>query len=248
MISAIIQARMGSKRFPGKIFCDISGKPLIWHVIDRARKSKYTNDIVVATSKSSLDDVVEEWCAKENINIFRGSENNVLERYYEAATKHKSNIIIRVTADNPLKDPMLADEMIQLLLDENLDFIYNTKPPTYPEGLDTEIFTYLALEKTYKMATDDFDKEHVTQLMYRHPQIFSQKNIYNNKGDFSFIRWTIDTKEDYILICKIYNSLYKNGEIINCNDAINFVISNKDILNINANVARSHMHRQTNIK
>ena len=143
MITAIIQARVGSTRLPNKIFYNLCGKPVIWHVYSRLLNSKSINQIVIATTKKKSDNKLYNWSIKNNIKIYRGSQNDVLRRYFKAASKFKASIIVRITADDPFKDSSLIDSVIKLLIDNNMDFTFNNKPPTFPEGLDVEVFLSL---------------------------------------------------------------------------------------------------------
>mgnify|MGYP000716508216 CR=1 FL=1 len=242
MILAIIQARVNSTRLPNKIFSDIEGKPLIWHVVNRIKSSKKNEKIVIATSVNPLDDKLEEWCIKNNLDCFRGSEDNVLERFYFAARKYNGEIIVRITADDPFKDPEIIDEVINILISENLDFAYNNYPPSFPEGLDTEVFTFRALEKAYQSTNDPFELEHVTQFFYRNPQLFKQKN-FSFKKNISNLRWTIDTEKDLEMARAVYKFLYKENEIFLLNDILSLLEKENWIEKINLDTERSTMYK-----
>lgn len=241
-IVAIIQARLGSTRFPQKVFADLSGRPLIWHVINRLKYSKKINRIVLATTDKHTDDELAKWAEIEGINLYRGSENNVLERFYFAAKNYSADIIVRITADDPFKDPNIIDRVIEKLLQEKLDFAYNNNPPTFPEGLDTEVFTFDALEKAYFQSVDDFEKEHVTQYFYRNNDSFKQSNLSTDKN-LSHLRWTIDTELDYEMTKQVYYHLYKTNEIFLMNDILKLINDKPEIAKINIDVARSAMYK-----
>lgn len=241
-VIAIVQARTGSTRFPNKVFANLVGKPLIWHVINRLKYSTKIANIVLATTENQKDNKLEQWAVKEGIDFYRGSENNVLERFYYAAKCFSADIIVRITADDPFKDPQLIDLVIQKLIDENLDFAYNNKPPTFPEGLDTEVFTFNSLESAYLNAKDDFEKEHVTQYLYRNISIFKQANFMNST-DYSYLRWTIDNQLDYIMVKQIYENLYIEKEIFYMNDILNFLKRNPKISQMNKSIKRSDMYK-----
>lgn len=241
-IIAIIQARLGSTRFPQKVFADLSGKPMIWHVINRLKYSTKINHIVLATTDTHLDDELAKWAINENISLFRGSENNVLERFYFAAKKYEADIIVRITADDPFKDPEIIDRVIEKLILEKLDFAYNNNPPTFPEGLDTEVFTFDALEKAYLKSVDDYEKEHVTQYFYRNIDMFKQSNLMNTEN-LSHLRWTIDTKPDYEMAIQVYDKLYKENEIFLMNDILKLIFHEPSIAKINNTVSRSAMYK-----
>ena len=147
-IVGIVQARMGSTRLPGKTLIDICGKPFLHHILGRMQRSRKLENLVVATTTKREDDVICELCHGLNIACFRGSEDDVLDRYYQCAKAHNANIIVRITADDPFKDPEVADRIIEeILQDDELDYVSNTIRPTYPEGLDIEVFRFRALER-----------------------------------------------------------------------------------------------------
>lgn len=241
MVVAIIQARLGSTRYPRKIFADLEGKPLIWHIVNRLKFSKKIDNVVLATTDTKIDDELVTWAEKEGINVFRGSENNVLERFYFTARSYSAKIIVRITADDPFKDPIIIDEVITKLLDENLDFAYNNNPATFPEGLDTEVFTFEALEKAFLTSEDDFEKEHVTQYFYRNRSKFIQSN-YAYLKDISYLRWTIDTELDYQMAKKVYNLLYNEKNIFLMDDILKLLNVHPEISKINSTVKRSSMY------
>jgi spore coat polysaccharide biosynthesis protein SpsF len=241
-VVAIIQARLGSTRLPGKVFADLAGKPLIWHVVNRLNYSKKINSIVLATTNCPADDALEKWALSESVPVFRGSENNVLERFYLAAKQYSADIIVRITADDPFKDPTIIDKVIDTLIVEKLDFAYNNCPPTFPEGLDTEVFTFNALEKAYFQTIDEYEKEHVTQHFYRHADAFKQLNL-SNETNLSHLRWTIDTKPDYEMARQIYDVLYKKETIFLMNDILHLLNDRPDISEINREVVRSDMYK-----
>jgi len=209
---AIVQARMRSTRFFGKVLEDIEGKPMLWQVINRLRHSRLLHDIVVATSVNHQDDVIEEFCKTGNICYFRGSENDVLQRYYNAATKFEAELIVRVTSDCPLIDPNVVDRVISSYLEnsENYDYASNTIKRTYPRGLDTEVFPYKILERCYEKATRGYEREHVTAYIYEHPDMFILLNVENNQN-LSHLRWTVDEELDLRFVREIYKRLNKRN-------------------------------------
>ncbi len=242
MITAIIQARVGSTRLPNKIFADISGKPLIFHVINRLKQSKKIDHLVIATTHNPLDNAVESWAIQNKIDCFRGDEENVLSRFYYAAKKFKANIIVRITADDPFKDYEIIDKVIEKLINENLSFAYNNKPATFPEGLDTEVFTFEALEKAFNESTDSFEKEHVTQYFYRNPSLFKQQNILNEKN-LSYLRWTIDDERDLEMAKTVYDNLFHKNNVFLTNEILQLIDKHPEISTINQNVERSEMYK-----
>jgi spore coat polysaccharide biosynthesis protein SpsF len=242
MIAAIIQARTGSTRLPNKVFKQLCDKPLIWHVTNRLKYSKKIEAIILATTLNPNDDALEIWAIENNIQCYRGSEDNVLERYFRAAQNFKVDTIVRITADDPFKDPQIIDKVITLFEEEKLDFAYNNNPPTFPEGLDTEVFSFEALERAYNDSVDSFEKEHVTQYFYRNPSLFSQTCL-RNPTDLSYLRWTIDTQKDWDMAEIVYNSLYLPNEIFNMSDILELIKRNPSIAEINSTVERSTMYK-----
>jgi spore coat polysaccharide biosynthesis protein SpsF len=244
MVTIIIQARIGSTRLPNKIFKPLAGKPVVWHVLNRLSFTKQIDKIIIATTTLQEDDRVEEFCATNKISFYRGSSDDVLSRYYEAAKKFNTEIIIRITSDCPVIDPAILDKMIQEYIDSNkiqkLDYLSNSIVRTFPRGLDVEIFSFEALEKTFLEAKQNYEHEHVTPYIYQHPEIFNIKN-YASGIDFSFHRWTVDTEEDYQLISKIYDELYRPGKIFLFEDILRLFERKPELLSINQNVKQKHL-------
>jgi spore coat polysaccharide biosynthesis protein SpsF len=241
-IVAIVQARVGSTRLPNKIFYELSGKPLIWHVINRLKISSRLSDIVIATTENELDDKLALWADKNKVKLFRGSETNVLNRYYEAAVYFGADIIVRITADDPFKDGIVMDSVIDMVTNYSLDFGFNNKPASFPEGLDIEVFTLNALHKAKSNSIDSFEKEHVTQYFHRNPSQFSMKNL-SYKENLSHFRLTIDTIDDYYMSSRIYEELYKSGEIFLLPQILTLLQKKPEIALINNNVERSLMYK-----
>lgn len=242
-IVAIVQARMGSTRLPNKTLSLLADKPLIWHVFNRLTYSRHITKVVLATTLNPIDNVLVEWAEANRFDAFQGSEDDVLSRFYFAATQYNADLIVRVTADDPFKDPFLIDRVIDLGLVGNLDFAYNNKPATFPEGLDTEVFTFEALKKAHTNSVDDFEREHLTQYLYRNPQTFSQSNLQNNE-DLSWLRWTIDTEIDLEMARKVYNDLYQEDSIFTYQDILTFLDKHPDIAKENLMVKRSEMYKK----
>jgi spore coat polysaccharide biosynthesis protein SpsF len=241
-IVAIIQARTSAKRFPNKIFLDLKGYPLIWHVVERIKQSKLVNKIILATTNNQCDEELVTWSKENRINYFTGSENNVLKRFYDVAKLHNADIIVRITADDPFKDPHLLDKAISTLLTDNLDFVCNNNPPTFPEGLDVEVFTFKALNKAFREVDSKFEKEHLTQYFHKNKKKFKQKNI-SSDIDLSSFRWTIDYQEDYEMVKVIYEKLYVKNKLFSTQEIMDLLKINPDIKEINSVSLRSHMYR-----
>ena len=243
-VNAIIQARCGSTRFPNKVFADIDGKPLLWHVVNRLKYAEMIDDIIIATTLSSKDDKIEEWCNVNSINVFRGNEEDVLNRYYCASVAFPSDIIVRITADDPFKEPKVINAIIKKLIEEKLDLVTNNFPPSYPEGLDCEAFTSKVLDIMEKNAKDSFEREHVTQYIYHNPDKFKIGNVLSER-QLSFYRWTIDNLEDYEMVKAVYAKRKENSSegIMLMDEILTILENNPEISLINSQVKRSAMYQ-----
>lgn len=246
MITAIIQARMGSSRLPGKVLSWFSDNSLIGHIIERLSFSRSISKIVVATTDSAEDNPLVDWLEKQKIDFFRGSESDVLNRYYEAAKAFNATHIARITADDPFKDPEIIDSVAKLYFDKDLDFANNNNPPSFAEGLDTEIFSNKALALAEMEAKDPFEREHVTQHFYRNPLKFKQATLVSPEN-FSHLRWTVDTTEDLNMAKTVYEMLYKPGKIFLAKDILELIEKHPEIPLINQLVKRSDMYKPTNL-
>lgn len=243
-VVAIIQARCGSTRFPNKVFADLCGKPFIWHVVNRLKFVHLLDHIVLATTDRPSDDKLYNWAKENGVDVYRGSESNVLKRYYETANYAKADVIVRITADDPFKEPSLIDKAINTLQTGGYDFVCNNCPPSYPEGLDIEVFTKAVLDKEEKLSTSNFEREHVTQYIYHHPEEFKIFNISNVGENLSYLRWTVDTKSDFQMVTRIYSFLYKNeSEIFYMDDILQLLKKYPEIGMMNSDVTRSEMYK-----
>lgn len=207
-IVAIIQARMGSTRLPGKVLLDLAGQTVLERVVRRIQRCQYVDEIVVATSILPVDNDIVAACRQMGVFFFRGSETDVLDRFLKAAYAHCADICVRITADCPLIDPGVSDEIIRRFGQENppVDYASNKIPQSYPRGLDTEVFTLAALERAWQNASMPYEREHVTISIYEHPDQFKLLSIKSDveRADW---RWTLDTLEDLEFIRTIYDRL-----------------------------------------
>lgn len=207
-VVAIVQARMGSTRLPGKVLLDIGGVPMINRVMARLVRAKRLEQIVVATTIRPRDDALVAHCLAHNWLVYRGDEDDVLDRYYQTAVSHQADIIVRITSDCPLIDPTVVDSLVSQFLDQHprVDYMCNFEPKrTYPRGLDAEIMTFKALERAWREDQNQAWREHVTPYIYRNPQLFSLKGYLNHR-DYSDKRWTVDTPEDLAFVRKVYEA------------------------------------------
>jgi len=237
-IVTIVQARMNSSRLPGKILKKISDKEMLIFQYERLIKSNKSNLLVVATTTSSLDDSVELICNKNNIACFRGSEFDVLLRYFDAASFFQADAIVRVNADCPFIDPVVVDKVIQSWLDgqPNLDYASNILEETFPLGMHVEVFSYKALNYANKHAFKADEREHVTPYIYRNPSIYKILSV-TNSSDLSDFRLTVDYAEDMTFANELVSRI-KGGEM-SMLEIVNFLESNKDIMKINCDYKKN---------
>ena len=235
-VLTIIQARYNSIRFPGKVVKKINNKTLLEILIKRLFKSKHISRIVVACSKNENDKAIISVCKKIGINYFVGSENDVLGRYYKAAKKYKGSNIVRITSDCPLIDPKIVDQVIINFFLKNVDYASNTNPPTFPDGMDVEIFKFSALKEAYTKAKLTSEREHVTPFIVNNKKFkkFNLKSLEDN----SSVRLTLDEKEDFILIEKIIKN-FKNNLHFTLNNILDFYKKNMSIFSINSHLKRN---------
>lgn len=241
-VLGIVQARMGSTRLPNKVLMNIMDKPLLWHMIYRLKHSKEITQLIIATSTNKIDDPIEIFCSSIDIECFRGSENDVLSRFYYAAIKYGGDIIARFTGDCPLIDPLISDDVIKTHIASSGDYSSNTLKRTFPRGLDTEVFSFRVLEKAFNNANKEYEREHVTPYIYENPKLFKLINL-EAKGKLRRpdIRITVDTKEDLKLVREIYSQLYKPNQIFYTEDIIKLLNKNPRLLEINKNVKQKQL-------
>lgn len=238
----IDQARMTSTRLPGKVMKEVLGKALLEYQIERLKRANEADELVIATTINDTDQPIVELCQRLGVAYYRGSEEDILSRYYEAATEFGADVVVRVTSDCPLIDPGVMDEVIGLYINnrEKYDYVSNTLARTYPRGLDTEVFSMVALEKAYREAWEQPEREHVTLFMYRRPEEFSLAN-YGNAADFSQHRWTVDTPEDFELIKLILQELYPVNNRFTWLDILNLLNEHSEWAKINATVKQKEV-------
>jgi spore coat polysaccharide biosynthesis protein SpsF len=205
-IVAIVQARMSSKRLPGKVLKPLGSKPTLGYVLHQLSGARRVNNIVLATSVESSDDPIVLWARRAKVDCVRGNLTDVLDRYYQAAKRSEAETVVRITADCPLLDASVVDRCIERFLEGDCDYVSNVNPPTFPDGLDNEVFSFEALERAWKEASHPAEREHVTLYIRNHPKIFRIANVENDT-DYSKLRWTLDTHEDYVFLNKVVQKL-----------------------------------------
>ena len=231
-----IQARMNSKRLPGKVLFKIYGKTILEHIIERLLQSKKIKDIYILTSKSKNDDPIVNLSIKKGFRYFRGSHNDVLSRFYEAAKLLDIDFVIRCNADNPFIDYSILDQMVEEFTIRNYDYLSTILKPTFPSGIHIEIFKKKILNLAHENCKSLKRREHVTPYIY-HNKRLNVKN-FKNKKNLSFHRWTMDYKEDYIFIKEIYKHLYKKNRYFNLNDIIYLIEQNPHLTKINYHIEK----------
>ena len=248
-VTIIIQARMGSTRLPGKVMKVVNGRPLLGHLIDRLKKSKFYSSILIATTQDERDSCIVDYCTESQIPVFQGSEQDVLGRYYFAALEASSDVVVRITSDCPLMDPKIVDEVIEFYLknqnpdqslnqsqnQNNYDYVSNVLHRSYPRGMDVEVFSFKSLEKAYKEATLERDREHVTPFIYSNPSIFRLGSVSNSE-DLSAYRWTVDTKEDCLLVKKILEESLLGNKELDMQGILDLLKKNPEWSEINSHV------------
>ena len=239
-VVVIIQARMGSTRLLGKVISEISGKPMLWHLIDRVKKCRSVDLVVVATTTNKEDRVVKELAERSGAKAYCGSEDDVLDRYYQAAKLFGAEVAVRITADCPLIDPHLIDRMVKHFEDnrDKLDYVGMGSPNLYPDGLDTEVFSFKVLEKAWKEAKLKSEREHVTTYIWKNEKLFRIGSVQPDK-DLSRFRWTVDEERDLRFVREVYKHLYKEGQIFATDEILELLSKRPELLDINQGIQRN---------
>jgi len=237
-VIAIIQARMTSSRLPGKVLKPILGKSMLALQIERTKCSQLIDNLIVATSIEDSDQPIEDWCIKNNIKCYRGSLNNVLDRYFQVAKISGADHIVRMTADCPLIDSVIIDNVIKLHLLEKNDYTSNCIEPTFPDGLDVEVMTEKTLQKSWELASKHSEREHVTLYIRNHPEMF-KIGSFKNDVNLQNKRWTVDYIEDFNLISNIYNALYHAKPNFNMQDILSLLKENPKWEGLNQDIVRN---------
>ncbi len=236
---AIVQARMSSERLPGKVIADLCGKPVIQNIVERLRKSNMLDEIIIATSDTKSDDIIEEICYKNNIQVFRGNLDNVLERFYQCASIYGADIIVRCTADNPFVDAGIIDDAVAMFMSKKLDYLSYKKK--LPLGMGIEVFNFNALKKSYFETNNKECLEHVTPYIIMNPHIFNTLTFLDEQDpDYSFMRFTMDTHEDYEFASKVYNFFGSNE--FTYDQLLRTVLMYPDWLEINRSVKQNTLN------
>lgn len=233
----IIQARTGSSRMPDKVLKELCGKPMLQHVIERTMQSKYVDRVMVATTIEKADERVEILCRKIGVECYRGNENDVLDRYYQASLRYMPRNVVRITADCPLIDPVVIDKIIDIHAKGKYDYTSNTLVETYPDGLDVEVFKFTALREAWEKANLASEREHVTPYI-KFKGEFRRFSVERSPS-LADKRWTVDTEIDFAVITQIYNALFEQGRIFLMEDVLAFLEMNHQIEQLNKDFIRN---------
>jgi len=231
----IVQARLGSTRLPGKVLTDIHGQPMLWRVLQRVQAAETIEKVIVATTTKAEDEAILTFCREYEVGCFRGSEEDVLDRYYQAAHELGADVIVRITSDCPLIDPGIVDRTVRAFLREQPDYASNAVVRTYPRGLDTEAMTFAALERAWQEAKQSYQRVHVTPYLYENPERFRILSLIGEK-DYSDYRWTVDTREDLEFVRAVYARL--GDELFPWSAVIQLLEREPELAEMNRSVAQ----------
>ena len=231
---------MNSTRLPGKVMMEAANIPMIGHIVKRLKVVPSINSIIIATTHNKNDDVLVEYAKKVNVEHYRGSEDDVMERVICAAKSNKTDLIVEITGDCPIIDPSIIEQTIRMYLAHNADYVSNAHVRSYPDGMDCQVFKLDTLIRSSKMTNNSLDREHVTRHIRNNPNIFSIVNLVAPPD----LHWpelglTLDEYEDYLLIKKIIEHFNEKNINFSCKDSIEFIKSHRDLLKINQNVKRT---------
>lgn len=244
MILAILQARVSSSRLPAKVLKPLLGVPMLLRQIERLNRSRKIDSLLVATSTEHSDDPIEQLCGEHGIECYRGSLNDVLDRFYQAALLFKPEHLVRLTADCPLTDAKLIDEVIGFYLEGGFDYASNAIQATYPDGLDLEVFSFSCLEQAWREAVLPSQREHVTPFIHQQPLCFKVGH-YKSATDLSHLRWTVDEPKDFELVTMIYEALYPNNPDFSTRDILGLLTRRPELVHWNTTHQRNEGYRKS---
>jgi spore coat polysaccharide biosynthesis protein SpsF len=236
---AIIEARMTSSRLPGKVLLPAAGKPMLEHLVDRLKKVPSIDQIVLATTVNSFDDILEDFAASAGISCFRGSEVDVMDRVIKAASSVNGDIIVEITGDCPIIDPVIVEQHIRIFHANDAAYVSNAHIRSYPDGMDTQVFSLNTLKKSAALTNAKLDREHVTLHIRNHPELFSHIHIVAPPDcHWPELGLTLDERSDYELLCQIIEHFSPNNTFFSCQEIIGLLRSKTEWVDINKHVKR----------
>ncbi|MGZ8349854.1 MAG: cytidylyltransferase domain-containing protein [Allosphingosinicella sp.] len=241
---AILQARMSSSRLPGKVMLPLAGAPMLARQIERIRRARQVDRLVIATSDRAEDDPVAALAEAEGADVFRGSLNDVLDRFYRAAAPFAPDHVVRLTGDCPLADWEIIDRAVELCLAGGFDYVSNALNPTWPDGLDVEVATFAALETAWREARSPVEREHVMPFITRRPERFRLGSL-EAECDLSAMRWTVDEPRDYTYVSAIYDRLYPANHAFTTQDVLDLLAAEPELGAVNAGIERNEGLRKS---
>lgn len=238
MILAVLQARMTSTRLPGKVLMPVLGEPMLFRQIERVKRCRTFDTLVVATSNESSDDPLADACKARGVSVARGSRDDVLDRFMTAARPYQPDAVVRLTGDCPLADPVVIDKVVELFRSTACDYASNVIPPTFPDGLDVEVVRFEALARAAADAKLPSEREHVMPYIRNRPDAFRIAN-YAETPDRSHLRWTVDEPADFAFVSRVYAELYPNNPAFTTQDILDLIARDPAIGDINASLKRN---------
>ncbi len=245
-VVATIEARMGSSRLPGKVLAPIMGRPSLSWIIERVKRAKTVDEIVVATTTKAADDKIATLAKAERVGVFRGSEEDVLGRVVQAGEKLGADILVRLTADCPLADWRIVDGLVKIYQSGNYDYVSNVIERSFPLGFDVEVLSFKKLQEIEKMVVEQVYREHPPYYFYSHPREFRLKNWKaKDKMYWPDLRVTLDTKEDYLVLTKIFEELYPNNSDFSAEDVVELMRRHPEWVVLSSQIKHRHLPRPT---
>lgn len=243
-VVAIVQARMGSSRLPGKAMSDLRGRPLLARVIERAKRIRGVDRVIVATTADPCDGVLLRLAQDCGVEGFAGAADDVLDRYYQAAQRWDASVVVRLTGDCPLLDPEVSGRVVGEFLQGRFDYVSNVHPPTFPDGLDTEVVSFPALERAWREAVLPSEREHVTPFIWKRGDQFRLGNV-DHGCDLSAHRWTVDQEEDLAFVRAVYDRLSHAGPVFGMDEVLALVTREPQLAALNRGLTRDEGYRRS---
>ena len=242
--AAFIQARLGSTRLPEKVMLGLEGRTVLERVIERVAASRFVDEVIVVTTIHRQDMNIVKRCVENGVRVFCGSEDDVLDRFYQAAKLLNLENLVRITADCPLMDPEVIDQVLRRHFDSGADYTANVLEESFPDGEDVEVMRFTALKKAWEEADLLSEREHVTPYIRKHPEMFRFESVRCER-DYSKLRWTLDNKEDYEVIKNVYAALYHENNLFGMNEILNYLESNPEDFAANKRIVRNEGYQKS---